>query len=152
MSARIASTELVMNPNHKAINKCPVEVGQLILVQIVSRTSIEGYSMEANDQSYWHDPALSSEEWRTSARPAIVIGFQLDLSTSLYKIHVVSLGHGVPADGILTVSVSMSPLSSDDAGTAIVPEPAWPKADTYCYAFPRATWFYCLPNQVRKIR
>lgn len=126
----------------------PVEVGQVVYVQIISQTSIEGYSMQAGDPSYWNDPTLSSEEWRNPARPAIVIDSSFDKPSSLYKIRVVSLGRGTPANNTINLAVSALPPSPVLEGDAIVPEPSWPMSDVYCYAFPRATWFYCLPGQV----
>ena len=151
LSPRYSLTSIIpdqVEPSHRESDEasdCPVDVGQLVHVQIVPRTSIEGYSMQAVDPSYWHDPSLSSDEWRTFARPAIVINSAFDQSSSLYKILVVSLGRGIPAEGTHILPVS-TPLSVQ--GGAVVPEPAWPMPETYCYAFPRATWFYCLPGQV----
>ena len=123
---------------------CPVEVGQLICVKINARISIEGYSLQALDP--WHDPALYSEEWCTVARPAIVLDVKFDTDLSLYKIQVVSMGQGIPAESGKPAYKVSGPLSVQSE--SIVLNPTWPMPDTYFYAFPRAPWFYCLPHQV----
>jgi hypothetical protein len=125
----------------------PPQPGQLVNVQIASRESIEGYSIQATDPSYWYDPELSSSKWRNPARPAIVIDTESDRQSSYSKILVVSLSRGSPT-GATPVIPFCASSPRDAPGEEIVPEPIWPMSHTYCYAFPRAQWFYCLPGQV----
>lgn len=127
---------------------CVLQPGQLVNIQIVSRESIEGYSIQATDPSYWFDPELSLSTWRNPARPAIVIDTETDRRSSYSKILVVSLGHGSPTRAIPAIPICADPSLRDSSGEKIVPEPIWPMSHTYCYAFPRAYWFYCLPDQV----
>jgi hypothetical protein len=138
------STKLSKDAQHSVQEDCPVEVGQLIYVKICARTSIEGYSLQ--DLDPWHDPALSSAEWCTVARPAIVIDVKFDTVLSLYKIQVVSMGQGTPAKPGKPARKVFGPLSVQSE--SIILNPAWPIPDTYLYAFPRAPWFHCLPYQV----
>jgi casein kinase I family protein HRR25 len=118
------------------------------------RTSIEGYSLQGL-ADLWRDPSLSSEEFATSARAVIVIDTNFDRTTSLFKIQVVSIGQGtpvkpaIPATGVSgPISLSTYPSQPLARGQTVVLGPDWPMSDTYCYAFPRALWFYCLPSQV----
>jgi hypothetical protein len=140
--------------------QCPVEIGHLISLQIVTRVSIEGHSLQGLADP-WHNPSLSSRHWPTSVRPVIVIDTTFDEASSLFKIQVVSIGQGTP-DKLATPAagvsghIAISNLSSPNGEQAVVLQPAamytvrklWPLPNTYCYAFPRALWFYCLPNQV----
>jgi hypothetical protein len=125
-----------------------------VSVQILARTSIEGYSLQGL-AGPWHDPLLSSHQFSTSARPAIVIATNFDQRRSLFMIQVVSVARGtrarpaIPAKGVSGhITLSSCHLRPPDGGAAVVIQPAWLIPDTYCYAFPRAPWFYCLRNQV----
>jgi hypothetical protein len=129
---------------------CPVEIGQLVNVQIDARVSIEGYSIQANDTSFLHNIEFTSDEWSTSAKPAIVINTVFDAHSSCHKILVVSLGCGTPATGTKFVTVAVAP-SPHALKHQVVIQPEWPKSQTYCYVFPHAYWFYCLPGQVSVI-
>jgi casein kinase I family protein HRR25 len=133
---------------------CPVEAGQLVSVRIDARTSIEGYSLQGLTD-LWHNPLLSSKEFSTSARPAIVIDVSFDKNMSLFKVQVVSVGKdtpvqsATPAQGVsCPVTISSYPPRRQPQEATVVLRPAFPMWNTYCYAFPRASWFYCLPNQV----
>jgi casein kinase I family protein HRR25 len=115
-------TKLSNNAKHLVQENCPVEVGQLIYVKINARISIEGYSFQALDP--WHDPALSSEEWSTVARPAIVLDVNFDTVLSLYKIQVISMGQGTPAKPGKPARKVSGPFSVQSE--SIVLNPAWP--------------------------
>ncbi|KIM81067.1 hypothetical protein PILCRDRAFT_788257 [Piloderma croceum F 1598] len=65
--------------------QCPVEIDHLISLQIVTRVSIEGYSLQGLADP-WHDPSVSSMHWPTSVRPVIVIDTIFDETSSLFKI------------------------------------------------------------------
>lgn len=42
----------------------PLKIGQLVLAQVLSATTIEGYSAQAgHERSYIHDPSLVSHQW-----------------------------------------------------------------------------------------
>ena len=132
------------------LHSCPVEVGQLVSVQIMARTSIEGCSLQGLTD-LWHDPLLSSKEFSTAARPAIIIDTSFDKTLSLFKILVVSVGRDNPVQTVTPakgVSGHIALSTQRRAGATVVLQPAWPMLNTYCYAFPRASWFYCLPTQV----
>jgi hypothetical protein len=142
--------------------RCPVEIGHLISIQIISRVSIEGYSLQGLADP-WHDPLLSSRHWPTSVRPVIVIDTAFDETSFLFKIQVVSIGQGTPdkpataASGVSSrIAIRSRPSTSSTRGQTVALRPVakyaagklWPVPNAYCYAFPRALWFYCLPNQV----
>ena len=52
--------------------ECPAAPGVLVLVQINPRTSAEGYTLR-DDSSYWSDPSLYGESWKSPFRPAILL-------------------------------------------------------------------------------
>ena len=117
----------------------------------MARTSIEGYSLQGLTD-LWHDPLLSSRKFSTAVRPAIIIDTSVDKTLSLFKILIVSLGQDNPVQTVTPAKgvsghIALS-TQRPGAGATVVLQPAWPMLNTYCYAFPRATWFYCLPNQV----
>lgn len=143
--ARDESMREPRNTQLSVPTECPVEVGQLIYAQVLARASIEGYSLQGLDP--WHDPALSFPEWNTVARPAVVIGVEFDPRKSLYKIQVVSIGRGTPANPGEPARGVAGPFPLQNELIGITP--SWPTPETYCYTFPRAPWFYCLPDQVR---
>jgi hypothetical protein len=126
---------------------CLPQTGQLVHIQIASRESIEGYSIQDAEPSYWRDPELSSSKWHNPARPAIIIDTKPDRWSSCSKILVVSLSQGSQkrATPVIPLYASLPGGASDEK---IVPEPTWSMSDTNCYAFPRAYWFHCLPGLV----
>jgi hypothetical protein len=134
--------------------QCPVKIGQLVSVQILARTSIERYSLQGLRQ-LWRDPLFSSKRFPTCARPAIIIDIRFDEIMSLFMVQIVSVGQGPPshpahpAEGVSGhIAVSTYPSKPATTDEGVVLQPAWPRPDTYCYAFPRAPWFYCVPEQV----
>ena len=60
------------DPMGVIIKECPAAPGVLVLVQINLRTSAEGYTLR-DDSSYWSDPSLYGESWKSPFRPAILL-------------------------------------------------------------------------------
>ncbi|KAG5638032.1 hypothetical protein H0H81_002233 [Sphagnurus paluster] len=103
--------------------ECIVQPGQFVYVHILPRLTVEGYTGQANDESYWHDPTLSGDEWKTKLYPAAVLGTSWD-SNGYYRILVIPIGRGTDAVALVD----------------------WPLEDAYFYAFPCLQTFYTLPG------
>ncbi|KAF8595250.1 kinase-like protein [Ceratobasidium sp. AG-I] len=131
----------------------PVEVGQLVVAQVMSAVSIEGYSAQAgHEESYIHDTSLTAQEWSTLPKPGVVIEVGWDTQARLYCFTLVAIGRPQQGAGTLdlaTVPVLGSGSGDTKLGDAIISvEPNWPLEDSYCYAFKNPTRFYCLPSQL----
>jgi hypothetical protein len=122
---------------------CPVEIGQLVYVQLLPRLTIEGYTARAVDPSYWHDPSLSGEAWQMSMIPAVVLQITQVDDGARHVIKVVSLMRGSPSVDRIQNAV---PLPVKDM--SIPPDTLPLLEDVYCYAFPRVNTFVCNPDQV----
>jgi hypothetical protein len=127
----------------KLPQKCIVQPGQLVYVQLLPGLTIEGYSSQAGDPSYWHNPELSAGYFPTKARPAIVLQISLD-AKGYYTIWVVAIRKRQPPIGS---AVKITDKISDSNDIVITD---WPLEDTYCYAFPRSARFVLDP-QVRLV-
>ncbi|KAF8593846.1 kinase-like protein [Ceratobasidium sp. AG-I] len=131
----------------------PVEIGQLIVAQVMSAVSIEGCSAQAGHEgSYIHDTSLTSQEWSTLPKPGVVIDVGWDSRARLYNFTLVAVGQpqqGIGALDLPNVPI-VGPKSGDTKlGDAILSvEPNWPLEHSYCYAFKNPVTFYCLPSQV----
>jgi hypothetical protein len=133
-----------------------VQVGQLVLVRLLSVTTTEGYSVQdGHEQSYFPKTDLNSAEWQCRARPALILEVGWDNYARLHYFIAVAIsrrwkGHAaalVPKFPILGPSSARCSFSED----MISVHPRWPLDDAYCYAYRRPAKFYCLPSQVRMI-
>jgi len=121
---------------------CPVELGQLVYVQLLPRMTIEGYTARANDPSYYDNPSLSGEEWQMSMLPAVVLGVTQVDDGARHIIKVVPLVRGPPSIDAAQDSVSL-PIQD-----MLIPTDAFSSLeDVYCYSFPRVNTFVCDPDQ-----
>lgn len=131
----------------------PVEVGQIVLVQLLSAITVEKYSARAgHETSYIRDQSLESSEWWTPRRPALVIKVEWDDRARLYHFTAVAISRR-QADAKLPHFRSVpiaSPVSkrSSKSEDSIVVNPPWLLEDSCCYAFIGPSTFYCIPSQV----
>ncbi|KAF8595462.1 kinase-like protein [Ceratobasidium sp. AG-I] len=130
----------------------PVETGQLVIAQIMSAMSIEGYSAQAgHEKSYIHDTSLDSREWITLPRPGVVIGVEWDQQVQLYYFTIVAISKRQAETGVSNIpKVPIIGPNSADGGSsdsAMSTEPSWPLDHSYCYVFKDPAMFYCLPSQ-----
>ncbi|KAF8595470.1 kinase-like protein [Ceratobasidium sp. AG-I] len=130
----------------------PVKVGQLVLSQVLSATTVEGYSGQAgHERSYIHDPSLASSEWLTPPRPGVVLKVGWSNRWKLYYFTTVAISRR--QQGVESLDFSKVPIVehiSAESGLSddtIAVEPRWPFEDSYCYAFKDPETFYCLPCQ-----
>ncbi|KAF8155737.1 kinase-like domain-containing protein [Crassisporium funariophilum] len=123
---------------HPVPGVCPVKTGQLVLVQIDAPASIEGYSMQENNTSYWANPALYLDYWEMPHRPSIVISTIFDERVKRHCIKVVPL-YVSSQPGENAVPLSAPVLALDQSSRSA--------SDVFCYAFLRPFEFYCFPDQ-----
>ncbi|KIM74543.1 hypothetical protein PILCRDRAFT_828099 [Piloderma croceum F 1598] len=121
---------------------CPVELGQLVYVQVLPRMTIEGYTARALDPSYWDDPSLSGEEWRTSIIPAIILQISQVENGARHIIKAIPLRRGPSS---IDVAQDAVPLRVNDM--SIPTDALSPLEDIYCYSFLRVDTFVCDPDQ-----
>ncbi|KAG5650031.1 hypothetical protein H0H81_001007 [Sphagnurus paluster] len=123
--------------------ECIVQPGQLVYVHILPRHTVEGYTGQANDESYWHDPTLSGDEWKTKLYPAAILSTSWD-SDGYYRILAIPIGRG-RASAQRKVNI-VNDITFPTLGTDAVALPEWPLEDAYFYAFPCSQTFYSLPR------
>ncbi|KAK7685976.1 hypothetical protein QCA50_010786 [Cerrena zonata] len=130
----------------------PIERGQIVLVQFLSTVTVEEYTEDADgNPSYIHDPSLTSSEWQTRARPAIVLGVKWDDWARVYHFSVVAIAQWTAGCGSSTTLnvpiVTVKSASHASQTETITTTPPWPLENTFCYAFQRPVRFCCLPSQ-----
>jgi hypothetical protein len=131
----------------------PVEVGQVLLVQLISPITAEGHSAQAgHEKSYIHDTCFDTPDWSAPPRPAIITRFEWDERAGTYNFTAVAIAqkqgkNTEPSTPSISISGPIS-LHSSSPENFISVEPKWPLEHSYCYAFKRPTKFYCLPSQV----
>ena len=128
----------------------PIARGQVVLVQLQSALTLEGYTESSEgDPTFIHDPSITTAEWQNPMRPAVVLGVRWDGGKRLYRFSVAALSRweegGDPAE---TLYMPIRPIL-DESHSGVQPvHTQWPWGDTYCYAFKNPAIFYCLPSQV----
>lgn len=122
------------------------EPGQLVYVQVLPRTTIEGYSSQAGDPSYWHDPDLSTDYWITRPRPAIVLDTSFS-ACGYHSIKVAPIRRGPPVADPMTGSVVKIVNTPYTTGSDDIHILHWPLDDTFCYAFPCPDTFVIIPQE-----
>lgn len=132
----------------------PVETGQLVIAQLLSAMSIEGFSAQAgHEESFIHDTSLTSQEWSTLPRPGIVIDVEWDSQAQLYYFTIFAISRLRERTGVsnpLQVPIlGANPVDRNLSDPVISIEPSWPLDHSYCYAYKDPPTFYCLPSQVR---
>ncbi|RDB22418.1 Casein kinase I isoform alpha [Hypsizygus marmoreus] len=109
----------------------PVVRGQLVYIRILARATLEG-SGHADDQSYWHNPSLSKEEWRFPMRPAVVV--EVTVGSAMTSLRVLAIMRR--EDGLERVAgyrrFGFLPFPED---VQCEGKP-WPFNDAYVYAVP----------------
>jgi hypothetical protein len=129
-----------------ALQQRIVEPGQLVYVQLLQRMTIEGFSSQADDPSYWHNPDLSARHWPAGVRPAVVLKTSSD-AEGCHTIKVVAIGRRhspVPAAVGSPVRITDKTAPAQNDTITVVPD--WPLEDMYCYAFPRSATFVLDPQ------
>ena len=53
--------------------ECPATAGDIVLVQIEPRTSVEGYTLAENNSCYLIDSTLSEEFWKCPFHSAVIL-------------------------------------------------------------------------------
>lgn len=132
----------------------PVEPGHLVLAQLMSAMSIEGYSAQAgHEKSYIHDTSLTSHEWITLPRPGIVTDIEWDEQVHMYYFTIVAISKRRATAELSDLAkvhiLGPNSANEDSSAPTISIEPQWPLDHSYCYAFKDPATFYCLPSQVR---
>ena len=123
----------------------PLSPGQIICCQIDPRTSVEGYSARAGNPEFQRDANLTRQSWNTAIRPAVVLEVKREYPGP-WVVQVASIGQGDP--NLLGDEVTFVPISPSRANGNVVPSPAWPVPNTYCYVFMYPTIFRCYPGEV----
>lgn len=131
----------------------PVEIGDLVVTQLMPAVSIEGYSAQAgHEESYIHDTSLTLQEWTTLPRPGVVIDVGWNDQARLYHFTVVAISQRQQETETLDLPKVpvLGPRSADkNPGDAMLEvKPNWPLEHSYCYVFKNPSTFYCLPSQV----
>ena len=108
--------------------------GDLVLVQIDMRTSVEGYTFRVDNSCYRPDPSLSEESWEAPFRPAVILTRKAQ-EGGRYSFWVIPLTKQTPEGAI-----SLKGIGVDD-----LPESP---SKLSAYVFPRAIEMYSLPSQV----
>jgi hypothetical protein len=71
----------------------PVELGQIVLVQFLSVTTVEKYSARAgHEASYVCDLSLESLDWEAPPKPALIVKVEWDNRKCLYSFTAVAIG------------------------------------------------------------
>ncbi|KAG9078306.1 hypothetical protein FS749_009712 [Ceratobasidium sp. UAMH 11750] len=131
----------------------PVEVGQIVLTQLLASVTGEGYSIRAGHQrSYVPDPCFDLPEWLAPRRPSVVTQIRWDERVATWSFTAVAIAR--QRDDFEDVSTAIVPIlgagsTSSDRPQAISAEPDWPLGNSYCHAFRRPMKFHCLPTQER---
>ena len=113
--------------------QCPATAGDLVLVQIESRTSVEGYTLSENNSSYLIDPTLSGEFWKCPYRPAVILSTNKK-KEGRYAFLLVPL----------TTSSFEGAISLKEIGVTLPSS----LLNLSAYVFPRAIEILCLHSQV----
>lgn len=112
----------------------PVEVGQIVLAQLISSVTAEGYSIQVgHEHSYVHDSSYDTPDWTAPPRPAVVLSILWDDRVGTYRFWVVAIARFDQSSNP-TVSISRpDPFPSNAAGDSVSFEPDWPLPNSYCY-------------------
>ena len=128
----------------------PIEEGQIVLVQLQSALSIEGY-MEGSDgdPAFIHDPSLTTSEWQNSILPAVVLSIAWNKSKRMYKFNAAVLSRWDEGEHPTeTPCLPIRPVRDKSHSSVGSVHARWPWSDTFCYVFKRRILFHCLPSQV----
>jgi len=112
----------------------PAARGDLVLVQIDMRTSVEGNTLREENSSYFPNLSLSGESWKAPFRPAIILSRKVN-EGGHYSFWLIPLTNLTPEGA----------LSLKEFGVDYLPGSL---SNLYGYVFPRALEIYSLPNQV----
>ncbi|THH03310.1 hypothetical protein EW145_g6361 [Phellinidium pouzarii] len=132
-----------------------VQKSDYVLIKVLARPTLEHdvwewlkskEPCEESDNSYWHDPSISREEWKFPWRPALVLDVNArNANTRLFLLPLVHLPDGLesrvsaprrPAFFYIKPDVTY-PSTSNGLDTSdqlmVIPTPAWPLDNTYHY-------------------
>ncbi|KAK7696299.1 hypothetical protein QCA50_000953 [Cerrena zonata] len=128
----------------------PIEQGQIVLIQLLSAVSLEGYAESSDgDLSFIHDPSLKTSEWQSLAIPAVVT--RVSWENGVYRFTAVAIAQW--KEGCHPATMPSVPIVgphsqyNDSQSTQISTQPAWPWDNMFCYAFKHPARFCCLPSQ-----
>jgi casein kinase I family protein HRR25 len=114
--------------------ECPAAPGDLVLVQLNLQTSVEGHTLREDNSSYWEDPSLSGESWKSPFRPAVILS-TTEKEEGRCSLLLVPLTKLTPADAL-----SLKEIRVDGLPDSLL--------NLSAYVFPRAMEIRCLPSQV----
>jgi hypothetical protein len=112
----------------------PAARGDLVLVQIDMRTSVEGNTFREENSSYFPNLSLSGESWKAPFRPAIILSRKVN-EGGRYSFWLIPL----------TEQTREGALSLKEFGVDYLPDSL---SNLSAYVFPRAIEIYSLPSQV----
>ena len=112
----------------------PAARGDLVLVQIDMRTSVEGDTLREDNSSYLPNLSLSGESWKAPFRPAIILSRKVN-EGGRYSFWLIPL----------TEQTHEGALSLKEFGVDYLPSSL---SNLSAYVFPRAIEIYSLPSQV----
>lgn len=116
------------------VKESPAAPGDLVLVQIDMRTSVEGNTFREDNSSYLPNLSLSGESWKAPFRPAIILSRKVN-EGGRYSFWLIPLTKLTPEGG----------LSLKEFGVDCLPGSL---SNLSAYVFPRAIEIYSLPSQV----
>ena len=115
--------------------ECPAAPENLVLVQINLQTSVEGYTLQQENSSYWLDPSLSRESWKSPFRLAVILS-TTEKEQGHHSLLVVPLTKLTPGDALSLKKIGVDGLPDSLSNLS-------------AYVFPRSTEIRCFPTQVR---
>lgn len=122
--------------------------GQLVHIQILAQPTIENFTVPQIDPSYWFDPSLSKENWRTIPRPAVVLKSwrNQDGRVNIKVALLTTRSKESSSHNILLQPEGKLRRTADFC--VAVSGMLWPKLDVWCCAYLGTYIFTCLPTQV----
>jgi len=114
--------------------KFPAAAGDLVLVQIDMRTSVEGYTFREDNSCYRPDPSLSGGSWKAPFRPALILSRKAQ-EGGRCSFWLIPLTKRTPKGAI-----SLKGIGVDDLPESL--------SKLSAYVFPRAIEIYTLPSHV----
>ncbi|KAF9051827.1 kinase-like domain-containing protein [Panaeolus papilionaceus] len=129
-----AARTKLLQASDRPVPVCPVEKGQLVLLQLDIPASVEGYTVRQDNTTYRSNPSFSGKEWTAPARPAIILSTDVDyLSRRVIK--------AIP----LSIDIHSEQLEHTSLAKLGIDDPVLGNLD--CYAFPRTMEFSCSLQQ-----
>ena len=124
-----------IDPRPVITKEPPAAAGDLVLVQIDMRTSVEGHTLREDNSSYCPpDLSVTGEYWEAPFRPALILSRKA-CEGGRYSFWIVPLTKLTPEGASLLKENSVDGLPDSLSNIS-------------AYVFPREMEIYSLPNQV----